>query len=154
VQDHQFLISHPPLLEAGPLPADLASYVSESPEAEENQDRDDAKESEEDTSSMTSPPSALSEETGVDKKRKRVDVMGMTYGACHVLSYLLAGVLGVSTAQRQEDRLRPKDWLRQQPANDPTVEGRSRVMKTKAHHRLFCRKWAGPDKSGRGKGWE
>jgi hypothetical protein len=73
VQEHQFLISHPPLPEAGPLPADLASSVSEAPKAEENQDGDDAKESEEDTNSLTSPPPALSEDTGVDKKRKRVN---------------------------------------------------------------------------------
>jgi hypothetical protein len=73
VQDHQFLVLRPPLLEAGPLPADLDSSVSEAPKAEENQDRDDAEESEEDTSSTTSPPPALSEDTGVDKKRKRVD---------------------------------------------------------------------------------
>jgi hypothetical protein len=71
VQDHQFLVSRPPLPEEGPLPADLASSVSEAPEAEENQDGDDAEESEEDTSSMTSPPPALSEDTGADKKRKR-----------------------------------------------------------------------------------
>jgi hypothetical protein len=73
VQEHQFLVSRPALLEAGPLLADLASSISEGPEAEENQDGDDAKESEEDTSSMTSPPPALSEDTGVDKKRKHVD---------------------------------------------------------------------------------
>jgi hypothetical protein len=51
----------------------VASSVSEAPEAEENQDGDDAEESEEDTSSTISPPPALSEDTGVDKKRKRVD---------------------------------------------------------------------------------
>jgi hypothetical protein len=51
----------------------LASTVSEAPEAEENQDGDDAEESEEDTSSTISPPPALSEDTGADKKRKRVD---------------------------------------------------------------------------------
>jgi hypothetical protein len=73
VQDHQFLISRPPLPEEGPLAADLASTVSEAPEAEEDQDGDEAKESAEDTSSTTSPPPALSEDTGVDKKRKRVD---------------------------------------------------------------------------------
>jgi hypothetical protein len=73
VQEQQFLVSRPPLLEAGPLPADLASSVSEAPEAKENQDGDDAKESEEDTSSTTPPPPELSEDTGVDKKRKRVD---------------------------------------------------------------------------------
>jgi hypothetical protein len=73
LQGHQFLISRPPLPEAGPLPADLASSASEAPEADENQDRDDAEESEQDTSSTTSPPPALSKDTGVDKKRKRVD---------------------------------------------------------------------------------
>jgi hypothetical protein len=73
VQEHQFLISRPPLPEAGPLPADLASSVSEAPEAKENQDEDDAEESEEDTSSTTSPPPALSEDIGADKKRKCVD---------------------------------------------------------------------------------
>jgi hypothetical protein len=35
-----------------------------------------------------------------------------------------------------------------------TVEGQSRAMKTKAHQRLFYRKWAGPDKNDRGKGRE
>jgi hypothetical protein len=73
VQEHQFLVSRPPLPEAGPLLADLASSVSEAPEAEENQDGDDAEESEEDTSSTTPPPPALSEDIGADKKRKRVD---------------------------------------------------------------------------------
>jgi hypothetical protein len=73
VQDHQFLISLPPLPEEGPLAADLASTVSEAPEAEENQDGDEAEESEDDTSSMASPPPALSKDTGIDKKRKHVD---------------------------------------------------------------------------------
>jgi hypothetical protein len=44
VQGHQFLLSRPPLPEAEPLPADLASSVSEAPEADENQDGDDAEE--------------------------------------------------------------------------------------------------------------
>jgi hypothetical protein len=73
VQGHQFLISRPPLPEAGPLLADLASSASKAPEADENQDGDDAEESEQDTSSTTSPPPALSKDTGVDKKRKHVD---------------------------------------------------------------------------------
>jgi hypothetical protein len=60
VQDHQFLVSRPPLPEKGPLPTDLASSISEAPEAEENQEEDDAKVSEDETSSMTSPPPALS----------------------------------------------------------------------------------------------
>jgi hypothetical protein len=63
----------PPLPEAGPLPADLARSVSEAPEADDNQDGDDAKESEEDTSSSTSLPPVQPVDTGLDKKRKRVD---------------------------------------------------------------------------------
>jgi hypothetical protein len=54
VLGHQFLLSRPPLPEAGPLSADLAMPVSEAPEADDNQDGDDAEESEEDTSSSTS----------------------------------------------------------------------------------------------------
>jgi hypothetical protein len=73
MQGHQFLVSRPPLPEAGPLPADLASTASEAPEANESQDGDDVKESEEETSSSTSPPPILAENVGVDKKRKRVD---------------------------------------------------------------------------------
>jgi hypothetical protein len=73
LQDHRFFVSRPPLLEEGPIPADLASTVSEAPEAEENQDGDDVEGSEEDTSSTMSPPPALSKDTFVDKKRKRVE---------------------------------------------------------------------------------
>jgi hypothetical protein len=73
MQGHQFLVSCPPLPEAGPLPADLALPISEAPEADESQDGDDAKESEEETSSSTSPPPVIAEDAGVDKKRKHVD---------------------------------------------------------------------------------
>jgi hypothetical protein len=72
MQGHQFLVSRPPLPEAGPLPADLASPASEAPEADESQDGDNAEESEEETSSSTSPPLVLAEDVNVDKKRKRV----------------------------------------------------------------------------------
>jgi hypothetical protein len=72
LQDHQFLVSCPPLPEEGPLPADLASAISEAPEAEENQDGDDVEISEDETSSTTSPPPTFSEDLIVDKKRKRV----------------------------------------------------------------------------------
>jgi hypothetical protein len=81
LQGHQLLISHPPLLEAGPLPADLASPVSEAPEVDESQDEDDVEESEEDTSLSTSPPPALAEEVDVDKKRKRVDEIASSSSA-------------------------------------------------------------------------
>jgi hypothetical protein len=73
VQDHQFLVSRPPLPEEGPLSADLSSSVSEAPEAEENQEGDDAEVSEDETSSTTLPPPALSEDLIVDKKRKRAE---------------------------------------------------------------------------------
>jgi hypothetical protein len=73
MQGHEFIVSHPPLLEVGPLPADLASPASEALEADESQDEDDVEESEDETSSSTSLPPVLSDEVGVDKKRKRVD---------------------------------------------------------------------------------
>jgi hypothetical protein len=47
--------------------------VSEAPEADDNQDRDDPKESEDDTSSSTLSPPMQPEDTGLDKKRKQVD---------------------------------------------------------------------------------
>jgi hypothetical protein len=72
LQGHRFLVSRPPLPEEGPLPADLGSIVSEAPEAEENQDGDDVEISEDETSSTTSPPPALSKDLVVDKKGKCV----------------------------------------------------------------------------------
>jgi hypothetical protein len=48
------------------------SAASEAPEAEDSQDRDEAKDSLEGTSSTMSPPPALSEDLGLDKKRKRM----------------------------------------------------------------------------------
>jgi hypothetical protein len=88
---HQFLVLRPPLPEEGPLPADLASSVSEAPEVKENQDGDDAEESEEDTSSSTLPPPMLAEDTGVDKKRKRVDEFASLSSAVADKASILAG---------------------------------------------------------------
>jgi hypothetical protein len=81
MQGHQFLVSRPPLPEAGPLPDDLASPASEAPEADESQDGDDVKESEDETSSSTSPPSAFAEEIGVNKKRKRANEIASSSSA-------------------------------------------------------------------------
>jgi hypothetical protein len=81
MQGHQFLVSHPPLPEAGPLPADLASPASEAPEADESQDGDDVEDSEEETSSSTSSPPILAEDLNVDKKRKRVDEIASSSSA-------------------------------------------------------------------------
>jgi hypothetical protein len=83
-----------------------------------------------------------------------LSIMGMTYRAYHGPSNMSAGVPGVLAASAREDRLRPKGWLRQQPARDSTEESQSRSMKTKALQRLFRQKWAGPDKSDRGQGRE
>jgi hypothetical protein len=80
--------------------------------------------------------------------------VGMTYGACHRPSYLTTGVPGVSMARRQEDRLRLRGRLCQQPAGVSTVEGRSRTKKIRTSQRPLRRKWAGPDKSDRGQGQE
>jgi hypothetical protein len=79
MQGHEFIVSHPPLPEAGPLPADLASPASEAPEADESQDGDDVEESENETSSSTSSPPAI--DVGVDKKRKRVDEIASSSSA-------------------------------------------------------------------------
>jgi hypothetical protein len=58
-------------------------------------------------------------------------VVGMTYRAYHGPSNMPAHVPGVPTALAREDRLRPKDRLRQQPVDDSTEENWSRAMKTK-----------------------
>jgi hypothetical protein len=71
-QDHQFLVSRPPLPEGGALQDVPVSAASEAPEAEDSQEGDEAEDSLEGTTSTTSPPPALSEDLGLDKKRKRV----------------------------------------------------------------------------------
>jgi hypothetical protein len=73
VQGHQFFISRPPLPEGGPIQADPISAASEAPEADENQDGDDAKVSLEEDSSTMLPPPAHSEEPSLYKKRKHVE---------------------------------------------------------------------------------
>jgi hypothetical protein len=70
VQGHQFLVSHPPLPEEGPIQVDPVSTTSEAPEADEGQDGDDAEISLEESSSTTSPPPTNSEEPSLDKKRR------------------------------------------------------------------------------------
>jgi hypothetical protein len=69
-QDHQSLVSRPPLLEGGAIQDVPVSATSKAPEAEDSQDRDEAKDSLEGTSSTMSPPPTLSEDLGLDKKRK------------------------------------------------------------------------------------
>jgi hypothetical protein len=69
-QDHQSLVSRPPLPEGGAIQDVLVSAAFEAPEAEDSQDEDEGEDSLERTSLTTSPPPALSEDLGIDKKRK------------------------------------------------------------------------------------
>jgi hypothetical protein len=66
------LVSHPHLPEEGPIEADPAPACSEAPEADENQDGDEAEGSLEERDSTTSPPPAVSKDRDLEKKRKRV----------------------------------------------------------------------------------
>jgi hypothetical protein len=59
------------------------SAASEAPEAEDSQDRDEGEDSLERTSSTMSPPPALSEDLGVDKKRKRVEEFASLSASAH-----------------------------------------------------------------------
>jgi hypothetical protein len=73
LQGHQFLVSHPPLPEEGPIQADPVFAASKAPEAEESQDGDDVEDLLEGTRSTTSPPPADSEDPSLDRKRKHVE---------------------------------------------------------------------------------
>jgi hypothetical protein len=55
-QDHQSLVSRPPLPEGGAIQDVPVSTASEAPEAEDSQDGDEAEDSLEGTSSTMSPP--------------------------------------------------------------------------------------------------
>jgi hypothetical protein len=59
------------------------STASEAPEAEDSQDGDEGEDSLERTSSTTSPPPALSEDLGIDKKRKRVEEFASSSASAH-----------------------------------------------------------------------
>jgi hypothetical protein len=82
-QDHRLLVSRPHLLEGGAIPNVHVSAASKAPEAEDNQDEDKGKDSLERTSSMTSPPPALSEDLGANKKRKRVEEFASLSASAH-----------------------------------------------------------------------
>jgi hypothetical protein len=75
--------SPPPLLEGGPIQNVPADAASEAPEAEDSQDEDEAEDSLERTSSTTSPPPAVSEDLGVDKKRKCVEELASSSASAH-----------------------------------------------------------------------
>jgi hypothetical protein len=82
-QDHQSLVSRPPLPEGGAIQDVPISATSEAPEAEDIQNGDKGEDSLERTSSMTSPPPALSEDLGVDKKRKCVEELASSSVSAH-----------------------------------------------------------------------
>jgi hypothetical protein len=59
------------------------SAASEAPEAEDSQDGDEGEDSLERTSSTTSPPPALSEDLGIDRKRKLVEEFASSSASAH-----------------------------------------------------------------------
>jgi hypothetical protein len=98
-QDHQFLVSRPPLPEGGPIQDVLVDAASEAPEAEDSQDEDEAKDSLERTSSTMSPPPTLSEDLDLDKKRKRVEELASSSASAH------KNVAGEACALEDEEEL-------------------------------------------------
>jgi hypothetical protein len=98
-QDHQFHVSRPPLLEGGDIQNVPVSAASEAPEFEDSQDGDEGEDSLEDTSSTTSPPPALSEDRGIDKKRKRVAELLSSSTSAHTT------VIGETSAPEEEVEL-------------------------------------------------
>jgi hypothetical protein len=82
-QDHQSLVSRPPLPEGGTIQDVPIDAASKAPEAEDSQDEDEAGDSLERTSSMTLPPPAVSEDLGVDKKRKCVEELASSSASAH-----------------------------------------------------------------------
>jgi hypothetical protein len=73
--------------------------VSEASEAEDSQDEDEAEDSLERTSSTTSPPPTLSEDLGLDKKRKRVEELASSSASAH------KNVVGEASALEDEEEL-------------------------------------------------
>jgi hypothetical protein len=59
------------------------SAASEAPESEDSQDENEGEDSLERTSSTMSPPPALSEDLGVDKKRKCVEEFASSSASAH-----------------------------------------------------------------------
>jgi hypothetical protein len=98
-QGHRSLVSRPPLPEGGDIQNVPVSAASEAPEVEDSQDGYEGEDSLEDTSSTTSPPPALSEDRGVDKKRKRVTELLSVSTSAHTT------VIGETSAPEEEVEL-------------------------------------------------
>jgi hypothetical protein len=73
LQGHQFLTSHPPLPEEGPLNTETALADSAAPEVCDNQDGDEVEGSLERSDSMLLPSLAESETQVAEKKRKHTE---------------------------------------------------------------------------------
>jgi hypothetical protein len=98
-QDHQFLVSRPPLLEGGPIQDVPVDTASEAPKAEDSQDEAEAEDSLERTSLTTLPLPALSKDLGLDKKRKRVKKLASSSASAH------KNVAGEASALEDEEEL-------------------------------------------------
>jgi hypothetical protein len=98
-RDHQFLVSRPPLPEGGPIQDVPVDAASEAPEAEDSQAEEEAEDSLERTSSTTSPLPTLSEDLGLDKKRKRVEELISLSASAH------KNVAGEASALEDEEEL-------------------------------------------------
>jgi hypothetical protein len=98
-QDHQSLVSRPPLPEGGAIQDVPVSAASKAPEAEDSQDEDDGEDLLERTSSTMSPPPALSEDLGIDKKRKHVEELASSSASAH------KNVVGEASALEDEEEL-------------------------------------------------
>jgi hypothetical protein len=98
-QDHQSLVSRPPLPEGGSIQDVPISAASEAPEAKDSQDGDEGEDSLERTSSTTSPPPALFEDLGLDKKRKRMTELLSSSISTH------KNVTGEASVREEEEEL-------------------------------------------------
>jgi hypothetical protein len=88
-----------PLPEGGPIQNVPADAASEAPEAEDSQDEDEAEDSLERTNSTMLPPPTLSEDLGLDKKRKHVEELASSSASAH------KNVAGEASALEDEEEL-------------------------------------------------
>jgi hypothetical protein len=71
----------------------------------------------------------------------------MTFRVGQWQCYLSTDVPGISTALSQEDRLRPKGWLRQQPAGDSAEVSQSRRRRQDPSNGCFAESSLAPTRS-------
>jgi hypothetical protein len=98
-QDHQSLVSRPPLPEGGAIQDVPVSTASKDHEAEDSQDGDEAEDSLEGTSSTKLPPPVLFEDLGLDKKRKRMTKLLSSSTSAH------KNVTGEASVLEEEEEL-------------------------------------------------